>query len=115
MFNPWSACTQRIPAADGKISEVATLDCIPVVFQNVLSILLAFAGTIALVMFIIGGVKYMTSAGDSKKLEGARNNFVFGIIGLSIVIFSFLFMRIIATVTGVECIADITKFGFECR
>jgi len=103
MDNGWGGCESN---------GVATIGCIPAVFSNLLSGILAFAGITALIMFIMGGLKYITSAGDAKKLEGAKNNFVFGLIGLAVVLFSFVIINIISQVTGVTCI---TKFGFGCQ
>jgi hypothetical protein len=103
MFKEWNDCLR---------GDVATLSCIPVIFLNLLSALLAFAGLTALLMFIVGGFKYMNTGGDPKKLEGAKNNFKFGIGGLAIVLTSFLIINIISIVTNVPCIA---KFGFGCN
>lgn len=110
MFKAWEATVND--CLQGDKNDVATLSCIPAVFSNLLSVLLLFSGIVALGMFIMGGFKFMSSAGDAKKLEGARNNFKYGIIGLTIVLSSFLFINIISIVTGVKCI---TKFGFGCE
>ena len=103
MFKDWGECVK-----DG----VATLDCLPAIFSNLLTALLLFVGTTALIIFIVGGFKLIHSGGDPKKLEGARNNFIYGILGLLIVLFSFAIMIIISHVTGVPCILN---FGFECK
>jgi len=104
-FKSWesSGCMQ---------GDVATLSCIPVVFLNVLTALLAFAGLTALAMFILGSFKMISAGGDAKKLAGAKNNFKYGTLGLIIVLLSFLIIDIIATVTGVACIKT---FGFGCQ
>jgi len=49
---------------------------------NVFSIIVGF---IAVVMIIYGGVKYITSGGDSNNISGAKNTIVYAIIGLVIV------------------------------
>ena len=103
MFKEWGGCIK---------DKVATIDCIPVIFSNVVNALLIFVGIFALGIFIIGGFKFMNAAGDPKKLEGARNNLIYGILGLLIVLLSFLIINIISYVTGVGCI---TKFGFGCN
>lgn len=102
MFKDWGDCVK-----DG----VATINCIPAVFLNVLTALLVFVGTFALFLFIFAGYKYMNTAGDPKKLEGARNTLIYGISGLLIVLFSFFIIWIISEVTGVGCIK---LFGFDC-
>jgi hypothetical protein len=103
MFKEWNDCLQ---------GNVATLSCIPTIFLNLLSALLAFTGLTALLMFVLGGFKLMNAAEDPKKITAASNNFKFGIIGGLIVLFSFLIINVISTVTGVECIR---KFGFDCQ
>lgn len=111
MFKAWSDVVKGcVQDPEGK--QVATLSCIPAIFLNVLSALLAFAGLIALVMFMLGGFKFMGSQGDPKQLQSADNNFKFGITGLAIVLFSFLAINIISQITGVKCI---TLFGFDCQ
>ena len=111
MFQDWdkivTGCLQG-----NKGNEVATLSCIPAIFSNVLTALLMFVGTFALFLFIMGGLKFMYSSGDPKKLEGAGNTLIYGIIGLLIVLFSFFIINIISIVTGVECIKS---FGFGCQ
>jgi hypothetical protein len=112
MFKDWGKCVQRVPDANGKINEVATLDCLPVIFANLLSALLAFAGLMTIIMFVMGSFKFINSAGDPKKIEGARNNFTYGLLGLVIILFSFVIISIISTVTGVKCVADSAHFSF---
>ncbi len=50
---------------------------------NVLSVLV---GVIAVVMVIIGGLKYIMSQGDSTQLNSAKNTILYAIIGLVIVV-----------------------------
>jgi len=105
MFKEWGECVKE---------GVATINCIPAIFSNIVTALLMFVGTFALFLFIIGGFKYMYSAGDPKKLEGARNTFIYGILGLLIVLFSFFIINLISIVTGTECI-KFGRFGFGCQ
>jgi glucose uptake protein GlcU len=90
---------------------VATLDCAAVIFSNVLVALVMFAGLIALIMFIFGSFKLLSSRGDPKKIQGAKNNFTYGLLGLVVVIFSYAILSIISIATGVPCIMT---FGFGC-
>lgn len=112
MFKAWGECAQP-KGADGKIiSDVATFSCLPVIWLNAVTALIIFAGLTALVMFIAGGFKLMNSAGDPKKFEAARNNFIYGIIGLGIVLFSYAVIVIISIATNTPCIRT---FGFACQ
>ncbi len=49
---------------------------------NMLSII---AGIISVIMMIIGGLKFITSEGDSAKVISARNSIIFSVVGFGIV------------------------------
>lgn len=51
-------------------------------FINILSILV---GAISVFMIILGGLKYITSAGDSNSISSAKNTILYAIVGLIIV------------------------------
>ena len=88
---------------------VATLNCIPILFQNVINGALIFAGVVALFIVIFAGFKFINSGGDPKQVEGARSTLTFALAGLAVVLFSFFIVNLIAYITGAQCI---TLFGF---
>ena len=47
------------------------------------------AGSLALVMIIVGGINYSTSMGDPGKVAKAKNTILYAIVGLVVVIFAF--------------------------
>lgn len=96
----WGKCVQN---------GVATLDCIGPLFQNIIGAALNLAGVVALFFIIFSGFKYITSGGDPKQLEGARQTLTYAIIGLLIILFSFFIINVIAETTGATCIK---LFGF---
>ena len=107
MFKEWNDIVKNCVQGD-----VATLSCIPAVFSNLLTALLAFAGLFALFIFIYSGFRYIHAGGDPKQLEGARNTLIYAIVGLILIVFSFFVVNIISIVTNVPCII---KFGFRCN
>lgn len=92
------------------INGVATLKCIPAVFQNIVIAALTFVGLVAIVLIIFSGIKFIISHGDAKQIEGAKSTLTYAIIGLFIVLLAFLIINIISFVTGVQCIRF---FGFD--
>jgi ABC-type uncharacterized transport system permease subunit len=93
--------------------DVATLQCLPAVFQNIVAAALIFVGVVAVFLIIISGFKFILSGGDAKQVEGARNTMMYAVIGLIIVLLSFFIINIIGGITGATCI---TMFGFQsCR
>ncbi|MDD5043548.1 MAG: Ig-like domain-containing protein [Patescibacteria group bacterium] len=69
-------------------SGLGTAD-IRVTIANIIRIILGFLGTLAVVIVLIGGFKWMTAAGNEEKLAGAKKLLLNGAIGLVIVLFSF--------------------------
>lgn len=96
----WGKCVEQ---------GVATLNCIGPLFQNVLGALLSFSGVVALFLIILSGIKFITSGGDAKQVEGARKTLTYAVIGLVVIFLSFFILNIISTITGVGCIK---MFGF---
>lgn len=89
---------------------VATLGCIPYILKNLISAALAFSGAVAVILIIVSGIKFITSRGDAKQVEGARKTMTYAILGLILIFFSFLILNLIAYITGAQCI---TMFGFS--
>jgi hypothetical protein len=84
----------------------ATLQDLETVFGSVVTSLLALGGIILFLMLLSGGFKYLTSGGDPKAVEGAKNTLTYAIGGLVLLAFSYLILVIIGTFTG----ADVTDF-----
>ncbi len=91
------------------VQGVPTLACIPHVFSLVVNALLSFVGTASVIMLMYSGIKMILAKGDAKELDAAHKTFFYALIGLILVLFSFLALNLIAYITHVTCI---TKFGF---
>lgn len=52
----------------------------------ILNLIYTVAGLVAVVAIIIGGILYVTSDGDSGRLQKAKNSIVYSIVGLIFVI-----------------------------
>jgi hypothetical protein len=62
----------------------------------------AGVGLIFLAYFLLGGFKYITSAGDPKAAKAARDTLTNAALGLIIVIGSVFVVRIVQVITGVR-------------
>jgi hypothetical protein len=98
---------------------VATLRCIPVVFNYLINAALVFVGIVALFFIIWSGINMTTSGGDPKKVEGAKRILTYALIGLAIVLLSFGILFFIGYITGsTSCITnftDMNKFLTGCQ
>ncbi len=73
---------------------------IPEVIRNVIHWVLGIAGTLAVLFVIIGGIRYITSAGNQNMQESAKKTLFNAIIGIIIVTVSFVVVNMIFRVIG---------------
>ena len=75
--------------SDTAICKSSPADLTGGVLKNVISILLYIAGTIAVIMIIIGAIRYITSDGDASKAAQAKNTIIYSVVGLIVAVMSF--------------------------
>ncbi len=64
------------------VGSVSTL------FHSITSVLLFLIGAISILMIIIGGLRYVLSAGDPKQTAAAKDTILYAIVGLVIALAS---------------------------
>ncbi len=67
------------------------------ILTTVINIFSLVVGIISVIMIIIGGLKYITSAGDSGNVTSAKNTILYAIIGLVIVALAQFIVRFVLT------------------
>lgn len=88
----------KLAKADGMPSELIGSDG---VFTKITNTILYAVGIISVVMLIYGGLRYIVSGGDSKKVTDAKNTIMYAIIGLIISILAFAIVNfVINAVSG---------------
>lgn len=65
------------------------------VFKQVTNTILYIVGIIAVIMLIIGGIRYVTSGGDAKKVTDAKNTVLYAIIGLVVAFLAFAIVNFV--------------------
>jgi hypothetical protein len=101
---PGKLINGKCTAVSTAIGEISTD---PASFvKSIFSVILGLAGGIALILIIIAGYKFMTSAGNPESLKGATEQLTSAIVGLLFIILSFVILQII----GVD-ILRIPGFG----
>lgn len=94
--DPTGECTN-----DGTTAQTAVDKIIKLVI-NVFSLIV---GVTAVIMIIVGGLKYITSGGEGTNITGAKNTILYAIIGLVVVALAQIVVRFVlakATGTAVE-------------
>ena len=64
-------------------------------FRQITNTILYIVGIIAVIMLIIGGIRYLVSGGDSKKVTDAKNTVLYAIIGLVIAVFAYAIVNFV--------------------
>ena len=65
------------------------------VFRQVTNVILYIVGIVAVIMLIIGGIRYVVSGGDAKKVTDAKNTVLYAIIGLVIAFLAFAIVNFV--------------------
>ena len=76
-----------------------------VIAANVIKIVLGFLGLLAVIIILIGGFKWMTSAGNEDAVADAKKILIAGVIGLVIIlaswaIASFVLSSLLSAING---------------
>lgn len=70
-----SGCEEQVNAED-KINTI---------IKTIIDIFSLVVGVVSVIMIIVGGLKYITSAGDSNNITSAKNTIMYALIGLAVV------------------------------
>lgn len=71
------------------------------IISKITNILLFIAGGLAVIMIIFGGLRYVTSAGNSANVTAAKNTVLYAIVGLIVAFLAFAAINfILGTVSG---------------
>jgi hypothetical protein len=93
---------QKFKEVPGALEKgVPTLKGLEVVFNNVVTVILGLAGVVLFIMLLLGGFSYITSGGDPKKVESARNTLTYAIGGVIFIALAYLILKFIEVFTGV--------------
>ena len=93
----WSDPTGKTPAQ---------LKDLEVVFGRIVGLATYIALLVVFIMLVNGGFKYITSGGDPKKAEVAKNTITYALLGLVALIGIWFILKLISIFTGV----DVTQF-----
>lgn len=93
----WSNCVENIGGVD-----IPTFKCIEVIFARILTITVSLAVLALFVMLVVGGFKFLTSAGDQKATASAQQTMTYAIMGIGLMLVAYLIFRILEVFTGIN-------------
>lgn len=65
------------------------------VVVNALNVIVGILGVVAVVFIVVGGVNYMTSAGDAGKIDKAKKTIIYAVIGLIVSALAFAIVNFV--------------------
>ena len=74
----------NVPCTIQTVGQEGT-DKVNSIITTVINVFSIVVGVVAVIMIIIGGLKYITSGGDSGNITGAKNTILYAVIGLVVV------------------------------
>lgn len=83
-----SGVPERVKAAHG-CGSTGTDDQLVTTVQTIVKRIIAVLGVVCVIVVVIGGITYMTSAGDTQKIEKGKKTIIYGLVGLVICALAF--------------------------
>lgn len=72
------------------------IDTIKTLAVNIIKLLLSIVATVAVLFMVIGGIQYITSAGNPEGIEKAKNTILYAVIGTILSILAFAIVTFIS-------------------
>jgi hypothetical protein len=77
--------------------EVSGAKSIAEIAFSVLNFLLSIVGVLAIIMLVVGGIMYLTSAGDEDRIDDGKKIFKYALLGIVIALASLVLVKQLAT------------------
>ncbi len=73
---------------------------IPTLIGRIINAVLGLVGSIALLMFIYGGITWMTAAGNKQNVEKGKNILMWAALGLAVIFLSYALVTFVIQAIG---------------
>jgi hypothetical protein len=77
------------------------------ILTRALTVIFLIAGVSLLIMIVMGGFTFLTSAGDPKKMEQGKNQLTYAIVGFVIIFAAFWLVQIFGTMFGLPSMTQL--------
>jgi len=83
---------QECTNSDGK-----NVNCFKEGIRNVINVLLYIIGAVAVIMIVVGGLRYTISNGDSGQITGAKNTILYAVVGLVVAMLAYAIVNFVVS------------------
>jgi orotate phosphoribosyltransferase-like protein len=108
---PWrTGCVSR-EMINGVSEDIATLQGIECIVENILGIAVSGIGIASFVMLIIGSFLYLTSGGNPKTTDEGQKTITFAIAGIVVALSGWIIINFIGIFAGPKVATQIQEFS----
>jgi len=100
------------PNSNSSFSNLTNLTAQGIV-SGAISLVLIVVALVFFFILVTGGLRWVTSGGDEKKVGEARSQITNALIGLAIVFAAWAIMKLIQTIFGITILGDLTIPKFQ--
>lgn len=93
VVDPSAEVGKGVVGAGGDQKDTGT--ALPKLIQDVVNVLLYVIGAVAVIMIVIGGIRYTTSNGDSSQITSAKNTILYAVVGLVIAMLAYAIVNFV--------------------
>lgn len=86
----------RQGAKSAQTGDDSTSD-IPSMVQRVVNVMLFVLGAVAVIMIVLGGIKFTTSNGNPEQIKSAKNTIMYSVVGLVVAIMAYAIVNFVVT------------------
>jgi hypothetical protein len=92
-----ASCTDPVACIQQGVDKTGGKNATPVEtrIKTIVNMILYILGAIAVIMIVIGGVRYTTSGGDAGGVSGAKNTILYAVVGLVIAIMAYAIVNFV--------------------
>jgi hypothetical protein len=75
----------------------AVVDCFSQQVKTIVNILFYIIGVLSVIVIIFGGIRYVTSTGDSSRVKAAKDTVTYAVIGLIVALLAYAIVNFVLT------------------
>lgn len=94
-INVFSECNPNDPSANSSAVCQSKGDNATSMITTVINTLLYVLGIIAVIMIIVGGIRYTTSNGESSSIKSAKDTITYAVVGLVVAILAYAIVNFV--------------------
>ena len=70
------------------------------IWTKIVNTIIFLTGSIATIMIVVGGLRYVMSGGDSAAVNGAKNTILYAIVGIVVAVMAYAIVNFVLTRIG---------------